>query len=137
METSDRLPRFAIYNASPQGCVSHNELYQTAVKYYHGHDIKPFQLPKLITALCLIIQFFLSRLRDKEPLEQPWMWKYADKKLRVDASATYTALGWKPKPRYHILRRLLFLNEKMISRPQDWALKMFALVHCQTKLAEK
>lgn len=123
IEISDSLPRFAIYNASPQGCVSHNELYQTAVKYYHGNDIKPIRLPKPVARLGLIINFLLGRLGGKEPLEQPWMGKYIDKQLRVDASATYNALQWKPTPRYHILRRLLFLTEKKISRPQDWTFR--------------
>ncbi len=127
-EISDRLPRFAIYNASPQGCVSQNELYQTAVKYYHGRDIEPVRLPKPVASLGLVAKYLLSRLNDKEPLEQPWMRKYIDKQLRVDASATYNALGWKPTPRYHILRRLLFLTEKKMSRPNDWDYRNQALL---------
>jgi len=123
IESSDSLPQFAIYNASPLGCVSHNELYQTATKYYYGKDFKPFRMPKLLTALGLIVISLLNRLSGKEPLEQPWMRKYIDKKLCVDASKTYSALDWKPTPRYHILRRLLFLTEKMISRPNNWAFK--------------
>lgn len=120
---SDLLPRLAIYNASPQGSVSHNELYKAATRYYYGHDIKPFLIPKPLAVLGLIIISFLSRLSGKDTLEKPWMAEYIDKKLSVDASATYNALGWKPRPRYHILRRLLFLNEKMISHPQDWAFR--------------
>ncbi|MBC8431592.1 MAG: NAD(P)-dependent oxidoreductase [Desulfobacterales bacterium] len=120
---SDLLPRHAIYIASPQGSVSHNELYKAATRYYYGHNKKPFLMPKPIAALSLIIVSFLGRLSRREILEKPWMAEYIDKKLSVDASATYTALGWKPKPRYHILRRLLFLNEKMISRPQEWAFR--------------
>jgi len=123
IEISDKLPRFAIYNASPQGCVSHNELYRTAVKYYHGHDIKPFRLAKPAASVCLIIKSLLSCLGDENSLEQPWMRKYIDKQLRVDATATYTALDWKPTPRYNILRRLLFLTEKKISRPYDWVFR--------------
>jgi hypothetical protein len=42
-----------------------------------------------------------------------YMAGYIDKKLSVDASATYNALRWTPTPRYHILRRSLFLTEKM------------------------
>jgi hypothetical protein len=61
------------------------------------------------------------------------MIKYLDWKLNTDASYTRKALSWEPTPRYHILRRLLFLIEKMKSDPGEWhrknttALKRVAL----------
>ncbi len=128
IEISDRLPRLGIYNASHQGCVSHNELFKTATKYYHGHDIKPIRIPKIPATLGLIIRSFLRWLVGKETLEKPWMAEYIDKELRVDASATYRALGWKPTPRYHILRRLLFLTEKMTLYPNNWTFRNEALL---------
>jgi hypothetical protein len=70
--------------------------------------------------LGLAILSFSGWLTGKESIEKPWMAEYIDKKLNVDASATFNALGWKPTPRYHILRRLLFLTENMISHPNDW-----------------
>ena len=128
IEISDILPRLAIYIASFQGSVSHNELFETATRYYYWHDIKPFQIPKLATVLGLIIISFLGRLSGKKTLEQPWMAKYIDKKLSVDASATYKALGWKPTTRYHILRRLLFLTEKMTRHPNNWTFRNEVLI---------
>jgi hypothetical protein len=56
------------------------------------------------------------------------MAEYIDKELRVDASVTYRALGWKPTPRYHILRRLLFLTEKMTLYPNNWTFRNEALL---------
>ncbi len=120
IEISEILPSLAIYNASPQGSVSHNELFKTATRYYHGHDVKPFRIPKILASLGLAILSFSGWLTGKESIEKPWMAEYIDKKLNVDASATFNALGWKPTPRYHILRRLLFLTENMISHPNDW-----------------
>jgi nucleoside-diphosphate-sugar epimerase len=128
IEISDRLPCLGIYNASHQGCVSHNELFKTATKYYHGHDIKPIRIPKIPATLGLIIRSFLGWLAGKETLEKPWMAEYIDKELRVDASVTYRALGWKPTPRYHILRRLLFLTEKMTLYPNNWTFRNEALL---------
>ena len=128
IEISDGLPRFGIYNASPQGCVSHNELFKTATNYYHGHDIKPIRMPKIPATLGLIIRSFWGWLVGKETLEKPWMAEYIDKELCVDASATYRALGWKPTPRYHILRRLLFLTEKMTLYPNNWTFRNEALL---------
>ncbi len=128
IEISDILPRLAIYNASPQGSVSHNELFRTATRYYHGYNVKPLLIPKIFVRLGLTLISILGWLNGKTTLEQPWMAEYIDKKLSVDASATYNALGWKPTPRYHILRRLLFLTEKMTSRPNDWAFRNEALL---------
>jgi nucleoside-diphosphate-sugar epimerase len=123
IEISDFLPRLAIYNASPQGCVSHNELFEAVTRYYYGHDFKPFLIPKLLAFLGLAVISFLGRLNSKKTLEQPWMADYIDKKLNVNASDTYNALGWKPAPRYHILRRLLILTEKATSHPDDWTFR--------------
>jgi nucleoside-diphosphate-sugar epimerase len=127
-EISDTLPHLGVYNASPQGSVSHNELFKTATRYYFGSDIKPFRMPKPFVALGLVVISFLGWLNGKKTLEQPWMAGYIDKNLNVDASATYTALNWKPTPRYHILRRLLFLTEKMNSHPNNWTFRNEVLI---------
>lgn len=129
IEISDTLPRLAIYNASPNGSVSHNELFKTVTRYYYGHSLKPFLIPKPITYLGLVIISFLGWLNGKKTLEQSWMAKYIDKKLNVDASATHDALGWKPTPRYHILRRLLFLTEKMTIHPNNWTFRNEILIN--------
>ena len=123
IEINDKLPLLGVYSASPQGSVSHNELFKTATRYYFGGDIKPFRIPKPLAALGLILISFWGWLIGKRTLEQPWMTGYIDKKLNVDASATYKALNWKPTPRYHILRRLLFLTEKMNSHPNNWTFR--------------
>jgi hypothetical protein len=123
MKISDTLPPLTTFIASPQGSVSQNELFNTATRYYYWHEIKPFRVPKLLAFIGLIAISLLGRLSGKETLEQPWMTKYVDKKLTVDASATYNALGWKPTPRYHILRRLLFLTEKMTGHPNNWTFR--------------
>jgi nucleoside-diphosphate-sugar epimerase len=128
IEISDTMPKFGVYIASPQGSVSHNELFKTATRYYFGGDIKPFRIPKSAAALGLFVISFLGWLIGKKTLEQPWMTGYIDKKLSVDASATYNALNWKPTPRYHILRRLLFLTEKMISHPNNWTFRNEVLI---------
>ncbi|MBU1161621.1 MAG: NAD(P)-dependent oxidoreductase, partial [Proteobacteria bacterium] len=123
IEISDILPRLAIYNASPQGSVSHNELFEAVTRYYYGHGFNPFRVSKLLAYLGLAIISFSGRLNSQKTLEQPWMADYIDKKLSVNASATYNALGWKPTPRYHILRRLLILTEKVTSHPNEWAFR--------------
>ena len=120
IDISDTLPQFGRYIAGPSGSVSHNELFKTATRYYYGHDVTSFRIPKFFARIGFYILSFSGWLVGKEMLEKPWMADYIDKKLVIDATATYTALGWKPTPRYHILRRLLFLTEKMTSQPKDW-----------------
>ena len=123
MKISDALPPLTIFIASPQGCVSHNELFKTATRYFYWREITPIRMPKFAAFLGLAVISLFGRMIGKTTLEQPWMTKYVDKKLRVDASVTYNTLGWKPTPRYHILRRLLFLTEKMTGHPNNWTFR--------------
>jgi nucleoside-diphosphate-sugar epimerase len=120
IDISDTLPQLAVYIAGSQGSVSHIELFRTATRYYYGHDVKPLKMPKTFARLGLIVLSFLGWLTGKETIEKPWMAEYIDKKLTIDASVTFKALAWKPTPRYHILRRLLFITEKMITHPKNW-----------------
>jgi nucleoside-diphosphate-sugar epimerase len=120
IDISDILPQLGVYIAGPNGSVSHNELFRTATRYYYGHDVRSFRVPKFLVRMGFYVLSLSGWLIGKEMLEKPWMAEYIDKKLAIDASATYTALGWKPTPRYHILRRLLFVTEKMTSQPKDW-----------------
>ncbi len=128
IEISHKLPVMNTFIASSQGCVSHLELFQTATKFFYGRDIKPFLVPKPLAKAGLYVLQFLNRLIGKPSLEQPWMAEYIDKQLRVDATATYRTLGWKPCPRYDILRRMLFLTENMKNHPNNWAFRNEALL---------
>lgn len=120
MKISDTLPPLTLFIASPPGSVSHNELFKTATRYFYWREITPIRVPKFPAFLALSAISLFGRMSGKTPLEQPWMTKYVDKKLTVDASVTYNTLGWTPTPRYHILRRLLFLTEKMTGHPNNW-----------------
>ena len=51
------------------------------------------------------------------------MIKYIDRKLEVNSSYTRNTLNWEPAKRYHVLRRLLFLIEKMKSHPDEWKIR--------------
>ncbi len=127
-ERTDSLPRLNTFIASPNGSVSHKDLFKTATKYYYGKEMTPIPLPKFIAGPGLLLRSFVYGLLGKEPFEQPWMVKYIDLKLSVDASATYQALEWEPTSRYHILRRLLFLTEKMTNHHINWTFRNEALL---------
>ncbi len=127
---SNELPNFDIYNASPNGSTSHKELFEIATRYFYGEVIKPVHLPKLLAYPALVVRKMLKifKLTSEDPFEQFWMIRYIDKKLNVDSSYTTSMLNWEPKPRYHILRRLLFLLEKMKSHPDEWRAKNEAVM---------
>jgi nucleoside-diphosphate-sugar epimerase len=120
---SDTLPQLGVYIGGSQGSISHIDLFRTATRYYHGHDVKALKMPKFLVRPGLYVLCFWGWLIGKEMLEKPWMAEYIDKKLTVDASVTYKTLGWTPTPRYHVLRRLLFITEKMITHPNNWTFR--------------
>jgi len=134
---TNSLPDFDVYNASPDGSTSHRELFEIATRYYFGKAIKPFFIPKAIAFLGVLMR---STLRDiniafRDSFERLWMIKYIDLKLKVDSLYSRQALSWKPRPRYHILRRLLFLMEKMKSHPVEWHVRNEAALKKVTRRA--
>lgn len=131
LKNTKELERFAIYNASPDGSVSHKELYKIAVSYFFGRTFKPIYIPRLFAYPGLVAKKILGHLHFfcDEQFEKFWMIKYIDKKLDVDSSYTRKKLGWEPATRYHITRRLLFLLEKLKSHPDEWRLKNEAALH--------
>ncbi|MBL1211848.1 MAG: NAD(P)-dependent oxidoreductase [Ignavibacteriae bacterium] len=122
---TDKLLPFDVYNASPDGSTSHHELFKFATRYFLGESIKPIFLPKLLAYPALMFRILLMkfRLTSEEYFERLWMIKYIGLKLNVDSSYTRETLDWEPTPRYHIMRRLLFLLEKMKSHPVEWNVK--------------
>jgi nucleoside-diphosphate-sugar epimerase len=131
IKNSEGLDQFGIYNASPDGSVSHKELFKIANSYFYGKPVKPYYLSKPLAYPGLIVKKLLKycHLICEEPFEKFWMIEYIDKKLDVDSSFTRKSLNWKPVPRYHIMRRLLFLLEKIKSHPDEWRLKNEAALH--------
>ena len=55
------------------------------------------------------------------------MARYIDRRMVIDSSATRKLLGWTLKPRFHIMRRLLFLVENMKRDPLAWERKNLAM----------
>ncbi|MBU2492950.1 MAG: NAD(P)-dependent oxidoreductase [Bacteroidetes bacterium] len=121
IKNSNNLTQFSMYNGSPDGSVSHKELFLISTAYFFGKKINPVFIPKSLTYPGLFLKMLLkySHLVCDEPLEKFWMIKYIDKKLDVDSSFTRKELAWEPAPRYHITRRLLFLLEKIKSHPDE------------------
>jgi nucleoside-diphosphate-sugar epimerase len=123
IEISDTLPKLDTYVASPGGTITHNELFKAATKYYYGHIVRPFRFPKWLAFTGTIVRSFSGRIFGNEPFERLWMIKYIDKKLLVEPSVTNKNLLWKTTQRYDILRRLLFMIDKIKNHHNDWKIK--------------
>ena len=120
LRNSPKLPHLDTYIASPDGSTSQRELFELATRFFYGERIKPVFMPKLLALPGVIGRDILGRLIGKRPFVRPWMLKYLDSKLDIDAAYTRETLAWQPTPRFHITRRLLFLIEKMKSDPLQW-----------------
>ena len=121
---TDTLPQYGIYCASPDKPASHLELFGQATRNYFGEQRKPILIPKILAFPGLIIKQLLSKIGlMPKPFERFWMLKYIDLKMEIDASLTREIMEWEPVPRYNIMRRSLFLQEKMKSHPGEWNLK--------------
>lgn len=125
IERADQLKTFDIYIASPDGSTSHKELFEIATRYYLGESIKPIFIPNVIAYVGIVLRMLIQKLHltSEEYFERLWMLKYTDLLLDIDSSYTKKELDWEPTPRYHIVRRMLFLLEKMKSHPEEWLVK--------------
>ncbi len=123
LNKTDSLPQIDTYIASPNGSTSHLELYNTGTKLFYGKQKPSFNMPKLISRIGVRILYYLGKMIGKPPFERPWMTDYIDLKLDIDANYTMDTLGWSPKPRRLIERRLLYLIEHMRTLPIEWHTK--------------
>lgn len=120
LEHSPDLPRYAIYNASPSHTTSHADLFGSATRFSYGDGLTPIHLPRPMCEVGVRLRWWLGRLLGSPPFEAPWMTRYIDLALRVDARRTYAQLGWQPTPRLDVTRRLLVLTENMKSHGDVW-----------------
>ena len=128
IEKTNNLPEIATFIASPAGTVSHNDLFREATKYFYGHSKKSIHIPKFIALPGVVIRSFLGKLMGNEPFEKLWMMKYIDKKLVIENSFTRKVLSWSTAPRYDVLRRIIFMVEKIKNNPAEWNFKNEAIL---------
>jgi hypothetical protein len=46
IDRTSELLQFDVYNASPNGSISHKEIFEISTRYFFGEAIKPINLPK-------------------------------------------------------------------------------------------
>lgn len=120
LETVDRPPSGAVLVASPDGAVSHRELFDEATRDWYGQPRRPLHMPRALCGPGMRLMLLAGRLRGELPFERPWMARYVDRRLTVSASRTREALDWAPRERLAILRRLPFLMTNLKTDPAGW-----------------
>jgi hypothetical protein len=68
----------------------------------------------------MYLVYRIGKLLGEDPFERPWMASYIDRQLRVDASRSRERLGWDPRERLAIERRMPFLMENLKTDPVEW-----------------
>jgi len=118
----DELDHGEVLQASPDGAVSHRELYEAATREFF--DARGYRPPRSVPKpLCQPGMWMLDRLGralGERPFERPWMADYVDLELTVDASRTRRRLDWEPRSRLEILSRMPFLIENFRTDPVEW-----------------
>jgi len=109
--------------ASPDGSTSHNELFLEATRDFDGEARRPILMPRPLCGPGMWGRALLGRLTGDMPFERPWMADYIDLKMTIDASRSRARLGWEPRPRLELLRRLPFLIENLKMDPLAWNLR--------------
>jgi nucleoside-diphosphate-sugar epimerase len=115
--------------ASPNGATSHAELFRAATAYASGAPRLPLHVPRPLAWLGMAGLDLIGRARGRRPFERPWMARMIDRRLDVDARHTHARLGWAPRPRLDVVRRIPFLIENQRSEPGTWAARNEAMLH--------
>jgi nucleoside-diphosphate-sugar epimerase len=107
--------------ASPDGAVSHRELYEASTLAFYGARQQPMLVPRALCGPGIGVRDLVGRLTGHRPFERTWMAEYIDTVMTIDASRTRKRMDWAPRPRLEILRRMPFLIENMKTDPIAWA----------------
>jgi len=116
----DDIPPGEVLVVSPDRTHSHRELFESASLLYFGRRRKSILMPKLLCGPGMLARDLMGRLLGERPFERPWMARYIDLDMAVDASRTRDLVSWEPRPRLEILRRLPFLIEHIKTDPLEW-----------------
>ncbi len=120
MERIDTLDNGEVLVASTDGSVTHHQLFEAATLAYFGQRKKPLFLPKLLCKPGILIRGMLGHVLGYKSFESTWMCSYIDRQMNIDASHTREKLGWKPRPRLEMLRRIPFIIENYRAEPAEW-----------------
>jgi len=120
LERLDDLEREEVLLASTDGATSHNQLYETAIACHFGEKRQAIRVPRWLCGPGIRTLDLAGRLLGDRPFERPWMARYVDRSLEIDASRTRQKLGWSPRSSLGILERIPFMIEHRGADPVQW-----------------
>jgi nucleoside-diphosphate-sugar epimerase len=107
--------------ASADNAVSHRELYEAATLAFSGVRQKPLLVPRAVCGRALTARMLYGRVTGHRAVERAWMADDIDAVMTTDGQRTRARLGWAPRARLEILRRMPFLIENFRTDPLTWA----------------
>lgn len=116
----EELDRREVVIASPDGALGHLQLFDLALVSHQGVRRRPVMMPRTLCRIGVWVRDLAGRLLGNRPFERPWMVRYIDASLTIDASRTRRRLGWEPRDRLDLTRRMPFLVENMKTEPVEW-----------------
>jgi len=120
LKLSEELNQREVLIASPSDTLSHLELFQIANIDHFGQRRRPIFVPKFLARIGVWGRDLMGRLLGNRPFERPWMIKYLDTDLAVDARHTYERMDWHPRKRLLLQRRMPFMVEYRKTNPNEW-----------------
>lgn len=112
--------RAEILLASPDGSTTHEDLYAAATAAHFGCRRTAVHLPRSLCWLGIRLKGVIGRAVGAPPFERPWMGGMIDRQLAVDARVSRARLGWTPRARLSMLRRIPFMVQNRKSHPIEW-----------------
>jgi len=120
LERRDELCPETPLLASLDGAISHLEIFEAATGAHFGERVHPLLIPRPVCRSSLWATHLIGRATGLQIFERPWMGRMIDLRLSVDASKTRERLGWAPRARLGLIRRLPFLIQNRKSFGAEW-----------------
>ncbi|NQV50683.1 MAG: NAD(P)-dependent oxidoreductase [Candidatus Marinimicrobia bacterium] len=129
LDNSAKLKPHDVLIASPDESTSHQELYDLSTRFLYGSSQRAIHMPKVLSRIGVRLFDLVGRLIGHRPFERPWMMKYIDERMDVDASYTRSVLNWEMISRFTPERRILHVIEHMKTFPVEWHQKNTLALH--------
>lgn len=120
LDQTEKLKPFDILIASPDASTTHQQLFDESTRFIFGEKRKAIHMPVPLSRFGVWMLDLMGQLIGRRPFERPWMMKYIDEMMEVDASYTRNVLNWDIIPRYALERRILHVIEHMKTFPTEW-----------------
>ena len=120
LENPEKTAPGEVVIASPDGATTHLDLFSEATLNYFGRRKAGLLMPKALCGPGMWARDLAGRLTGERPFERAWMARYIDLAMTIDASRTRKLLGWAPRERLEIIRRLPFMIENKKTDPIEW-----------------